>query len=88
VQASPHRVDTPWVADPASPASIAGPTTTDHHWWVACADPFGRDRALNVLVRDGAVVMVAPPGESAVLSAHQTRQLGRTLAYAAAHAGP
>jgi hypothetical protein len=38
---------------------------------------------MNVLIRDGAVVMVAPPGESAVLSAHQTRQLGRTLAKAA-----
>ena len=87
MQASPHGVDTPRVADPASPAPIAGPTTTEHHWWVACADPFGRDRAMNVLIRDGAVVMVAPPGESAVLSAHQTRQLGRTLAHAAVHAG-
>lgn len=71
------------MADPASPAPIAGPTTTAHHWWVACTDPFGRDRAMNVLIRDGSVVMVAPPGESAVLSAHQTRQLGHTLAKAA-----
>lgn len=38
---------------------------------------------MNVLVRNGEVVVVAPPGESAVLSAHQTRQLGRTLGYAA-----
>ena len=42
---------------------------------------------MNVLIRDGAVVMVAPPGESAVLSAHQTRQLGRTLAHAAVCVG-
>jgi hypothetical protein len=71
------------VADPkpGSPAASA-----DHHWWVECADPFGRARAMNVLVRQGEVVMVAPPGESAVLSARQTRLLGHALAYAAARA--
>jgi hypothetical protein len=53
---------------------------------VACADPFGRSRAMNVLVQQGQVVVVAPPGESAVLDARQTRQLGHALANAAASA--
>jgi hypothetical protein len=54
------------------------------HWWVECADPFGRCRAMNVVVTRGRVVVVAPPGESAVLSADQTRLLGTALARAAA----
>jgi hypothetical protein len=62
---------------------LSGPVSAEQHWWVACADPFGRDRAMNVLVRQGRVVMVTPPGESAVLSAHQTRLLGHALAHAA-----
>jgi hypothetical protein len=63
------------------------PAAVDHHWWVACVDPFGRARAVNVLVRRGEVVLVTPPGEAAVLSVHQTRQLGRVLTYVAAGAG-
>jgi hypothetical protein len=58
------------------------------HWWVECADPFGRCRAMNVVVRHGRIVVVAPPGESAVLSADQTRLLGTALAKAAASAPP
>jgi hypothetical protein len=41
---------------------------------------------MNVLVQQGQVVVVAPPGESAVLDVGQTRQLGRALADAAASA--
>jgi hypothetical protein len=75
------------MADPEPSIPLAGPTSAHHHWWVQCADPFGRCRAVNVLVRQNKVVMVAPPGEAAVLSAHQTRQLGRVLAHAATLAG-
>jgi hypothetical protein len=74
------------VADPETRNPLAGPASADSHWWVACADPFGRSRAMNVLVQRGQVVVVAPPGESAVLDARQTRQLGRALADAAASA--
>ena len=42
---------------------------------------------MNVLVREDQVVMIAPPGEAAVLSAHETRQLGHVLARAATQAG-
>jgi hypothetical protein len=63
--------------------TLAGPASAETHWWVECADPFGRARAMNVVVQHGQVVVVAPAGESAVLSAHQTRLLGRALGHAA-----
>ncbi|WP_424189267.1 hypothetical protein ACOBQX_12390 [Actinokineospora sp. G85] len=56
-------------------------------WWVGCHDPFGRDRALTVLVEDNTVVLVPPPGAAAVLSAQQTRSLGVVLDEAAIRAG-
>jgi len=68
------------------PENRTPPAAAESHWWVACADPFGRSRAMNVLVQQGQVVVVAPPGESAVLDAGQTRQLGHALANAAASA--
>ena len=46
--------------------------------WVHCHDPFGRDRSMTVIVENDHVLLVSPPGESAVLSATQTRRL-RTL---------
>ena len=65
------------------------PATADSHWWVECVDPFGRCRAMNVVVHQGRITVVAPPGQSAVLSADQTRDLGTALAKAAARApGP
>lgn len=38
-------------------------------WTVMCRDFAGRERPLRVLVRGSQVVIVAPPGESAVLDA-------------------
>ncbi|SMC85355.1 hypothetical protein [Kibdelosporangium aridum] len=52
-------------------------------WDVQCRDPFGRDRALTVIVDRGRVVLVPPPGASAVLSAQQTRRLRQALDQAA-----
>jgi hypothetical protein len=44
---------------------------------------------MNVVVHQGRITVVAPPGQSAVLSAAQTRDLGTALAKAAARApGP
>jgi hypothetical protein len=80
----PVTTDTARVEDPETRTPQVGPVSADSHWWVACADPFGRSRAMNVLVQHGQVVVVAPPGESAVLDPRQTRQLGRLLASAAA----
>ena len=56
---------------------------TEPRWSVRCIDPFGRDRALTVLVENERVVLVPPPGAAAVLSAQQARGLGRALDQAA-----
>jgi hypothetical protein len=37
-------------------------------WWVSCRDIAGRRRDLQVIARNGHVVLVAPPGETAILS--------------------
>lgn len=72
------------MADAEDAITPDGPLGVPDQWWIECADPFGRCRALNVLVHDGRVRVVAPPGESAVLSADQTRLFGTALALAAA----
>ena len=59
---------------------------TEPRWSVRCNDPFGRDRALTVLVEDETVLLVPPPGAAAVLSAQQARGLGLTLDQAAIRA--
>ncbi|OLF18897.1 hypothetical protein [Actinophytocola xanthii] len=56
---------------------------TEPRWSVRCHDPFGRDRALTVLVEDGRVVLVPPPGAAAVLSTQQLAGLGIALDQAA-----
>ncbi|MCT2586316.1 hypothetical protein [Actinophytocola gossypii] len=52
---------------------------TEPRWSVRCNDPFGRDRALTVLVENERIVLVPPPGAAAVLSAKQARGLGLAL---------
>jgi hypothetical protein len=37
-------------------------------WWITCRDIAGRRRELQVIARRGQVVLVAPPGETAVLT--------------------
>ena len=60
---------------------------SEPRWWVDCLDPFGRDRAMTVIVEHGRVLLVAPPGETAVLSPQQTRRLHHALDRAADTAG-
>ncbi|WP_173127766.1 hypothetical protein [Kibdelosporangium persicum] len=43
-------------------------------WDVRCHDPFGRDRALTLIVEHGKVVLVPPPGASAAQQIHGLRQ--------------
>lgn len=42
--------------------------TNHREWSVQCRDVAGRRRDLTVFVRQGRVVLVAPPGETAVLN--------------------
>ena len=71
------------VAGPAGPATPA--------WSVGCRDPFGRQRAVTVLAQADRVVLVAPPGQAAVLSGPELARLHRALTEAvqevAGHAG-
>ncbi|MFC7617525.1 hypothetical protein ACFQV2_33000 [Actinokineospora soli] len=60
---------------------------TEPRWNLGCRDPFGRDRAVTVLVEADQVVLVPPPGASAVLSAQQTRSLAALLAEAGDRVG-
>lgn len=39
-----------------------------HEWTIACRDLAGRRRTVTVQVSEGKVVLIAPPGEAAVLS--------------------
>lgn len=48
---------------------------------IACADGFERERSLGVWLASGKarLVLVAPPGETALLTAMQTRVLSKRL---------
>ncbi|MQA11417.1 MAG: hypothetical protein GEU98_23270 [Pseudonocardiaceae bacterium] len=48
-------------------------------WRVQCGDVINRDRCLTVLVEEGNVVLVGPPGETARLSAGQLGELRHAL---------
>ena len=59
-------------------------STGSRRWWrIRCRDVVNRDRCLTVLVDRGTVVVVGPPGETAVLSAGQLGQLRAALREAA-----
>ncbi|GAA2820830.1 hypothetical protein [Saccharopolyspora taberi] len=48
-------------------------------WRVSCRDVAGRRRDVSVLVNQGNVVVVAPPGETAVLSPLEVGRLRAAL---------
>lgn len=56
----------------------------NRHWWrVSCRDVIDRERFLTVLIDRDRVVLVGPPGETAVLSPTQVGQLSDALREAA-----
>ncbi|GGS18742.1 hypothetical protein GCM10010171_09110 [Actinokineospora fastidiosa] len=55
-------------------------------WRVSCGDVVNRDRCLTVLVEKDTVVLVGPPGETAVLTTGQLGQLRTALKEAAEQA--
>ncbi|WP_242613436.1 hypothetical protein [Herbihabitans rhizosphaerae] len=76
--------------DPVTPAraeaaheTIHGSTSGRRVWRISCGDVINRDRFLTVLVERNRVVLVGPPGETAVLSAGQLGQLRTALREAA-----
>ncbi|MBB5909755.1 hypothetical protein BKA25_004071 [Actinoalloteichus hymeniacidonis] len=50
-----------------------------NQWSVNCRDVAGRKRDLTVFVNDGQVVIVAPPGETAVLAPLEVGRLRAAL---------
>jgi hypothetical protein len=42
--------------------------TSHKEWSITCRDVAGRRREMTIFVRQGRVVVVAPPGETAVLN--------------------
>jgi hypothetical protein len=55
-------------------------------WRINCGDVVNRERCLTVLVERNRVVLVGPPGETAVLNAGQLGQLRTALREAAEQA--
>ncbi len=55
-------------------------------WRINCGDVVNRERCLTVLVERNRVVLVGPPGETAVLTAGQLNQLQIALREAAEQA--
>ena len=53
--------------------------TERRKWLVACRDAAGRRRNLTVFASQGNVVLVAPPGETAVLEPLELGRLRATL---------
>jgi hypothetical protein len=57
-------------------------------WWVNCRDIAGRRRDVQIIARHGQVVLVAPPGETAILSPLDVGRLRAALRDAVMDASP
>jgi hypothetical protein len=72
--------------NPKAPAGVSAAvrfTASGSSWQISCQDVVDRERSLTVLVKDDRVLVVGPPGETAVLSAGQLGQLATALRLAA-----
>lgn len=50
-----------------------------HEWTIACRDMAGRRKNVTVFVSEGKVVLIAPPGEAAVLAPLEVGRLRAAL---------
>jgi len=71
---------------PTQRGELQGSVDGRRVWRVSCGDVINRERCLTVLVERNQVVLVGPPGETAVLSAGQLGQLRAALREAAEQA--
>ena len=81
--ASPLAGEHPY---PTHRGELQGSVDGRRVWRVSCGDVINRERCLTVLVERNQVVLVGPPGETAVLSAGQLGQLRAALREAAEQA--
>jgi hypothetical protein len=70
----------------AAPLELHGSVVGRRVWRISCGDVINRERCLTVLVERNQVVLVGPPGETAVLNAGQLGQLRAALREAAEQA--
>jgi hypothetical protein len=68
------------------PHQLTGSVDGRRVWRISCGDVVNRDRCLTVLVERNKVVLVGPPGETAVLTTGQLGQLRAALREAAEQA--
>ena len=68
------------------PRPLTGSRGGRREWRISCGDVVNRDRCLTVLVERNKVVLVGPPGETAVLTTGQLGQLRAALREAAEQA--
>jgi hypothetical protein len=85
---APHPASSPADEHPylGHRSELTGSMDGRRVWRVSCGDVINRERCLTVLVERNQVVLVGPPGETAVLSAGQLGQLRAALREAAEQA--
>ena len=75
-------------ADGELPPYVGRDREGNRQWWrIGCRDVINRERYLTVLIDRDRVVLVGPPGETAVLSVNQASQLRDALREASDRAG-
>lgn len=83
VRTAPPRLD---ADDVDHRGELHGSALGRQVWRINCGDVVNRERCLTVLVERNRVVLVGPPGETAVLTASQLGQLRTALREAAEQA--
>jgi hypothetical protein len=71
---------------PSGTTAIAERVANRLEWRIRCNDALDRERCLTVVVDNGQVLVVGPPGETAVLSPGQLGQFRTALLEAAEQA--
>ncbi|HEV2780335.1 MAG TPA: hypothetical protein VGX25_13160 [Actinophytocola sp.] len=84
--ASPASTSADEFTFPGHRGELQGSVAGRRVWRVSCGDVINRERCLTVLVERNQVVLVGPPGETAVLSTGQLGQLRAALREAAEQA--
>ena len=86
VRTAPPRRDARHEDSGADRGELHGSALGRQVWRINCGDVVNRERCLTVLVERNRVVLVGPPGETAVLTAGQLGQLRTALREAAEQA--
>jgi hypothetical protein len=86
VRTAPPRMEARLDDAEAAHGELHGSALGRKVWRINCGDVVNRERCLTVLVERNRVVLVGPPGETAVLTSGQLGQLRTALREAAEQA--